>query len=206
MVRTGHADSSRQSSPCSGQLQITVNSTSQYVVNGQTFAPNSPITLPGKEGPVTYHMLTSNSRTYVAIGTSSPVLLAGAKEKTTSTDDGLDLKFTRAPNGNFVLHGTTLVPGEPVTIGHGLSKTTLGVTTVNSTPAIVLGGSITELLGHYTSSNRIHPMSKFSAPSETEAASVTVLPTRTSSGVHRVELLLMNGALVALLLTLLCWN
>ena len=125
---------------------VSLNSKSQFVVNGQTLAPGTPITLDGEDGPVTFRMLTTSSHTFIAIGTSETVPLGG----TTSIQSDAALAFTQASDGNFVLHGTTLASGKPVTIGTGSFQTTLRMTTVNSTPAIILDGSLTELLGHAT--------------------------------------------------------
>ena len=130
------------------QLKISTDSNGQYVVDGQTFAPSIPITLTRKDGPVTYRMLTTGTRTYIAVGTSTTVPLGAPHSEGLSTGDVAALEFTRASNGDFVLHGTTLVSGLPITIGIGVSRTTLRITTIHHTPAVVVDGTLTERLVH----------------------------------------------------------
>lgn len=94
-------------------------------------------------------MLTTDTKTYIAVGTSTTILLADADPKDkTSTDRLAGLEFTRASDGNFVLHGTTLVPGQAITVGSGSLTTTLKITTVQHTPAVVVDGTLTRKLGH----------------------------------------------------------
>ncbi len=121
---------------------VSMNSRSQYVVDGQTLAPSSPITLTGNAGPVTFRMLTSSSRTFVAIGSTTTIPLFEA------SSSAVPLAFTKASDGNFVLHGTTLASGKPVTVGEGIDRTTLRMTTVSGAPAVVVDGTTTKLLGH----------------------------------------------------------
>ena len=135
-----------------------------WIVNGETFAPGSVITLKEEGHVATFSMLTSVGRTFVAVDTSTTVPL-GAKSSTTPP-----LALTRASNGNFVLSGTTLEPGKPVTIGQAGAETTLEVTSVNSTPAIVLDGTATDLLGVATLSSDIASSSATSLPITTRAS------------------------------------
>lgn len=143
--RVHSIDSSQQTN----QLRISTDSQGQYVVDGQIFAPGQPLTLSKEAGPATYRMLVKGGDTYIAIGTSTTVPFG------TPTDDVAAMKFTRASDGNFVLHGTTLVSGEPITIGSGDSQTTLRMTTVHSNPAVIIDGTLTERLGHNTSSSQV---------------------------------------------------
>ena len=170
--RVRDSERTQQQSASQGGLELSTNSGGQYVVNGQTFAPSSPITLSKEGGPVTYRMFISDSMTYVAIGTSTTVALAEGKPTHATSNVYTEFEFTRASNGDFVLHGTSLSPGEPITVGIGASKTTLRIITISSTPAIVIDGSHTRFLGH----NTVNSMSKFSAPPATAAPSATAPP------------------------------
>lgn len=94
-------------------------------------------------------MVTTGTQTYIAVGTSTTIRLADADAKDETTSDRLaGLEFTRASDGNFVLHGTTLVPGRAITVGSGSSTTTLRITTVQNTPAVIVDGTLTRKLGH----------------------------------------------------------
>lgn len=121
---------------------VSLNSRSQYVVDGQTLTPSSPITLTGNEGPVTFRMLMSSSSTFIAIGSTTTIPLID------DTSSAMPLAFTKASNGEFVLHGTTLASGKPITIGRGSDQTTLRMTTMGGIPAVVVDGATTKLLGH----------------------------------------------------------
>ena len=156
---------------------ISLDSKSHFIVDGKTLAPSLPITLQGKDGPVTFRMLTLSSSTYIAIDSSQPVPLAGDPETRTSSHVMVALAFTQASDGNFVLNGTTLASGQPITLGTGDMRTTLRMTTVSSTPAVVLDGTTTELLGYQSSPSL--PLSSITSPfpSITEPSSVRTLET-----------------------------
>lgn len=174
-ARSRETDIIEATKKSTSQLGITVDEKSQYVINGQTLAPGSPITLPGDDGPVTFRMLTLHSRTYIAVGTTKTVPLDG----TTSTANAL--AFTRASNGDFVLHGTTLASGQPITIGRGTDRTTLRLTSVRGTPAIVVNNATTELLGHNAVSSSMGALPSItSLPATTNVSSDTILATRTA--------------------------
>lgn len=158
---------------------ISKNSLSEYVINGETLAPSSPVTVTGEEGPVTIRMLTSSSRTLVALGTTTTLDTSG---KSSSPSP---LAFTRASDGNVVLHGTTLASGVLITIGDVGHRTTLRLTTVSNAPAIVVNGNTTELLGHNTQTRRPSVSKSISLPVITDV-STPVAPSRTISSVRSV--------------------
>ena len=145
------------------QSTISQDYRDSWIVNGETFAPGSVITLGGERDPKTFSMLTSIGHTFIAIGTSTTIPFG------TKSSANPPLDFTRASNGNFVLSGTTLKPGKPITIGSAGAETTLKVTLLNSTPAILLDGTATDLLGVATLSSDIAPSSATGLPVITQA-------------------------------------
>lgn len=119
----------------------------EYVVGSQTLVPGTAITVGGGDEKVTYSMGTSGGDTWLAAGTSTRRVFHPAPTTSSSVDFD-DLAFTQASNGDFVLHGTTLEPGEPITIGSGQDRTTLAITSLQSLPAIVIDGTMTAQLSH----------------------------------------------------------
>lgn len=123
-----------------------------------------------------YHMYTQGSLTLLALGTTRTLNLftmpasAASSGQISSSDAGL--AFTQASNGNFVLRGTTLLPGDPVTIGTGTERTTLAITSIQSVPAIVIDGTATQKLTHPP----IPSTSATSLPPITEVPPDTVVP------------------------------
>lgn len=136
-------------------------------MNGRTFLPGMDLTLTRKGSPITFQMFTTGTQTYIAIGTSTTVALADGDRNGDSTVElPAPLEFTRASNGDFVLNGTTLTSGRPVTLGSGASKTTLEITTMQRTPAVIIDGTLTRKLGH-------HEASSFGVPSASLPAVTT---------------------------------
>lgn len=179
---SGHADttSSEGTSTTVGSLDISTDSQGQYIINGLTFAPGIPLTMTRDGGPVTFEMLTTGTQTYIAVGMSTTIRLDGANQQNrVSTDHLSALAFTRASDGIFVLHGTTLVPGSPVTIGSGISKTTLEITTIHHTPAVVVDGTLTQRLG-YDEPSRVGIASASPADVTTPPLPSVSAPTQTS--------------------------
>lgn len=174
-VKTRTATAPRSRSSIVPQPTISRNSRSQFVVDGQTLAPGLPITLHEEGSPETFRMLTSSSHTYVAIGTSTTIMLADNPATVASDESIATLHFLQALDGNFVLHGTTLVSGYPVTIGSGSAKTTLRLTTISSKPAVVLDETVTEQLGRVTPSSHITSSPDLSLPSITRGPTSGVL-------------------------------
>jgi hypothetical protein len=118
-------------------------------MDGYTFRLGTPLTLTDHNELGTYQMLTSGSQTYIAFGTSTTIAVTDLDRKDKSSAKSLAaLEFTQAPNGNFVLNGTTLSSDRPVTVGSGASRTTLQITTLQHTPAIIIDGTLTRKLGH----------------------------------------------------------
>lgn len=118
-----------------------------YRIGSATMAPGSIVTATEEGDTVTYSMFTRGSTTLFAMGTTSTIAMA-VESSAASSADGADLAFTQASDGNFVLDGTTLAPGRPITVGSGPDRTTLAITTFQSVPAIVIDGSLTERLTH----------------------------------------------------------
>lgn len=185
----------------------------EYQIGTHTLGPGSTATVGRGDDRMTYHMYTQGSRILLALGTTRTLNLftvpaSGASlDETSSSDAGL--AFTQASDGNFVLHGTTLLPGESVTIGTGRERTTLAITSLQSVPAIVIDGTATQKLTHPP----IPSTSGTSLPAITEIPPDTIvplpsIPASTSSedsngaGVSRPSF----GVLVAGILVIAAWN
>ncbi|KAK5172279.1 uncharacterized protein LTR77_003917 [Saxophila tyrrhenica] len=160
---------------------VSLNSKTQYVVSGQTLAPSSPITLEDNDGPVTFRMLTASSSTFIAIGTTTTVPLIP------TTSDADPLAFTKASDGNFVLHGTTLADGKPITVGDRGDRTTLRMISVSGRPGVGVDGTTTRMLEHghvssnvASSSDSLPEITYVSAPPPGPASSATSTPTTTT--------------------------
>ena len=161
-------------------------------MDGHTFGAGTRLTLNVQRGPVTFQMLTTGSQTYIAIGTSTTIAVTGVDQKDKSSIRSLAaLEFTRAPDGDFVLDGTTLTSGRPVTVGSGTSKTTLQITTVQHTPAVIIDGTLTRKLGHDEASSFGVPSASLPAvttpplpPMATQSVPDQTSSTATSGGVR----------------------
>lgn len=118
-----------------------------YAIGASTLSPGDVLTATEAEDRVTYSMVTRGSTTLFALGTTRTLGMLPLSTQATQAS-GTELAFSQASNGNFVLNGTTLVPGKPVTIGSGSARTTLAVTSVQSMPVLVIDGLTTERLAH----------------------------------------------------------
>lgn len=149
-------------------------SSSVYVVESQTLKPGSAVTIGHGQSAVIYRIIASAGHTWLAAGTSTTGPMRESEAPTSSVDLG-DLAFTRAPDGNFALDGTTLVSGKTVTVGSGKDKTTLAITSLQSVPAIVIDGSMTAQLSQAP---------KRANKSSSVGGSATLPPLFTSSNVR----------------------
>ncbi len=189
-----------------GPANVRLNDKGQYIVDGQTLAPGSSIVLNGEAAPLTLAMLTSSSQTYIAIGTMRTITL-------TAPTSAAALAFTQASDGNLVIHGTTLVPGHPITLGTGSSRTTLRLTSMDNGPAIVLNGNTTEVLSHLrpqgrTTSSSVHISLDSTPLSMAPMPSHPVVPTSSAGGASSVSGSCPRrhgaGVMVSVIVALLC--
>ena len=195
------------------QLVTTVPGPDVYHVGGGTFhigthtlARDSTATIGRGGRRRTYSMFTYRSETLLAVGTSRTLELYDASTRKTTADD---LAFTQASDGNFVLDGTTLFPGRPITIGSGADRTKLAITSFQSMPAIVIDGSVTQQLAPdpISTNSALPPVTSVSAPatSESRVASSGSDTASTSSesagskGATRSQILSILGAVFAFL-------
>lgn len=178
-----HADSTTQPAE-SHRLQVPdsvltpkpLQGGNGVVVDGEMLQTGQAITLGTGRTKTTLSLQTQAAgKTWLAYGTSvaiaiDPILPSSSPARDLGSDED-GLAFTQASDGNFVLHGTTLLPGESITIGSGRSQTTLAVTTLQSGPAIVIDGRTTQQLAHpFTSTSRV------SLPAVTQQPSGTPPP------------------------------
>lgn len=120
---------------------------SAFLLGSQTIAPGSTVTVGTGSGEATYSMFESKGATCLADETDT--VKCGPDPSGRPSVDLDDLAFTRASNGNFVLDGTTLEPGEAITVGSGRDRTTVAMTSLQSAPAIVIDGTMTAQLSGF---------------------------------------------------------
>ena len=116
---------------------ITVDSSSGFVISGQTLLPGSSITI-GSDASATVLALQTDeaSNTVLHVGTHVSTLLAGpaaTSEYLTTTAPQVIVvggsTLTAGLSSDFVVSGQTLLPGSSITVGSGISTSLVALQT-----------------------------------------------------------------------------
>ena len=126
-----------------GTQTITANTLSQYIIDGQTLAPGSPLTLGTGPSATTVALQTSNSQIQLIIGTSTSILVGPSTPLPTSILGPGPITIgtqTLTPNSasEYLIASQTLVPGGPAI-------------TVSGTPVSLAPGATAVVVGTRTS-------------------------------------------------------
>ena len=125
------------------------------VVDGQTLALHSPITVTENGSPLTVQMLTSKGKTFIALGTTKTVRFGETPASTKiheATYAADSMTFTAGADGDLIIDGKTIRPGHVVTLKSGSEEITVGATSLREKPAVVIDGTTTEILRPVSSS------------------------------------------------------
>jgi hypothetical protein len=135
-----------------GSNTITPDASSNYVISGQTLAAGSEITLVSGSSSAVVALQTSDSKTYLVVGSSTSVL----PEQEPATKSAVPIVIgtnTIQPDAssNYIISGQTLTAGSEITLVSGSSTAIVALQTSDSKTYLVVGSS-TSLLPEQTAS------------------------------------------------------
>jgi len=136
-----------------GSNTITPDVSSNYIIYGQTLAAGSKITLISGTSSAVVALQTSNSQTYLVVGTSSSALPEQIKA-TTSAVPIIVGTNTIQPDAlsNYVISGQTLNAGSEITLVSGSSTAIIALQTSDYSQTYLVVGTSTSILSEQTAS------------------------------------------------------
>lgn len=128
-----------------GSNTITPDASSAYVISGQTLAAGSEITLVSGTSSAVVALRTSNSQTYLVVGTSSVLSEQTAARKSYVPIIVGTNTIQPDASSNYVISGQTLSLGSKITLVSGSSTAIIALQISNSQTYLVIGASISAL-------------------------------------------------------------
>ncbi|TKA70140.1 hypothetical protein B0A49_07720 [Cryomyces minteri] len=123
---------------------LSAISASAYVLSGQTLAPGHPITLGSGSSQTVISLATDSAGNSVVVMGSSTSALRFPTSAGALVLNGQTL--TPASASEYIVAGQTLAPGHPITLGSGVSRTVVSLTTDAAGHSVVVVGSSTSTL------------------------------------------------------------
>jgi len=144
-----------------GSNTITPDVSSNYIISGQTLAAGSDITLISGTSSAVVALQTSNSQTYLVVGTSSSALPEQIKATISAVPIIVGTNTIQPDaSSNYVISGQTLTAGSEITLISGSSTAIIALQTSDSHTYLVVGTS-TSILTEQTASQGYIQLPKF---------------------------------------------